>query len=304
MTAKFIDVASYQPDSLAYFQTARTLGVKGVVVKITEGSAAGSNYVNPKAAQQIKNARAVGLIVSGYHFLRSISVKDAQEEAQFFAREADRQGLSKQAMVAIDVEAADLTRNVSALTSQVNAFATELSRLGFKKISIYSSTSWFKGRLLRSKLNSQTFWVASYGTKDAGIPCAAWQYSDKQLIAGARTDISVDYSGTFTGNNEIDNKEKKTPKVKDKWVDELGVTWYMEKGTFVSDRVIFLRWGARTTSTKITLLPAGSIIKYDAFAHSGGCVWLRQPRGNGQCGYLATGESRNDKRLNYWGKFN
>lgn len=303
MTAKFIDVASYQPDLLAYFQAVRVLGVKGVVVKITEGSAAGSNYVNPKAAQQIKNARAVGLTVSGYHFLRSISVKDAKEEAQFFAREADRQGLSKQAMVAIDVEADDLTRNVSALTAQVNAFATELNRLGFKKISIYSSTSWFKGRLLRNKLNSQTFWVASYGTKDAGISCAAWQYSDKQLIPGARTDISVDYSGVFTGNMEADNKEKKTPKVKDKWIDELGVTWYVEKGTFVSDRAIFLRWGARTSSTKITLLPVGSIVKYDAFAHSGRYVWLRQPRGNGQYGYLATGESRNNKRCSTWGNF-
>jgi len=304
MTAKFIDVASYQPDSLAYFQAAQVLGVKGVVVKITEGSAAGSNYVNPKAAQQIKNARAVGLIVNGYHFLRSISVKDAQEEAQFFAREANKQGLGQQAMVAIDVEADDLTRNVSALTTQVNAFAAELNRLGFKKISIYSSTSWFKERLLRSQLSSQTFWVASYGTKAAGIPCTAWQYSDKQIIAGARTDISVDYSGTFTGTIKIDNKEKKIPKVKDKWVDELGVTWYMEKGTFVSDRAIFLRWGARTSSTKITLLPAGSIIKYDAFAHCDGYVWLRQPRGNGQYGYLATGESRNGQRLNYWGKFN
>ncbi|WEV56549.1 GH25 family lysozyme [Ligilactobacillus acidipiscis] len=303
MTAKFIDVASYQPDSLAYFQAARTLGVKGVVVKITEGSAAGSNYVNPKAAQQIKNARAAGLTVSGYHFLRSISVKDAQEEAQFFAREANNRGLGQQATIAIDVEAADLTRNVSALTAQVNAFATELSRLGFKKISIYSSTSWFKGRLLRNNLSSQIFWVASYGTKDAGIPCAAWQYSDKQLIAGARTDLSVDYSGTFTGNNETDNKEKKTPKVKDKWIDELGVTWYVEKGTFVSDRAIFLRWGAKTTSTKIVLLPAGSIIKYDAFAHSGGYIWIRQPRGNGQYGYLATGESSNNKRCSTWGNF-
>lgn len=304
MTAKFIDVASYQPDSLTYFQAARALGIKGVVVKITEGSAAGSNYVNPKAVQQIKNARAAGLKVSGYHFLRSISVKDAQEEAQFFAREANKQGLSQQAMVAIDVEADGLSRNVSALTAQVNAFATELRSLSFKKISIYSSTSWFKGRLLRDKLTSQIFWVASYGTKDAGISCAAWQYSDKQVIAGTKTDISVDYSGVFTGNTKADKKEKKIPKVKDKWVDELGVTWFMEKGTFVSDKAIFLRWGARTSSTKITLLPAGSIIKYDAFAHSGGYVWLRQSRGNGQCGYLATGESRNGQRLNYWGKFN
>lgn len=61
MKTKFIDVASYQPDSLAYFQAAQVLGVKGVVVKITEGSAAGSNYVNPKAAQQIKKCQSCWL---------------------------------------------------------------------------------------------------------------------------------------------------------------------------------------------------------------------------------------------------
>jgi hypothetical protein len=56
--------------------------------------------------------------------------------------------------------------------------------------------------------------VASYGTKDAGIPCAAWQYSDKQLIAGARTDISVDYSGMFTGNNEMTIKKRRLLRLK------------------------------------------------------------------------------------------
>lgn len=304
MTAKFIDVASYQPDSLAYFKAVKALGVKGVVVKITEGSAVGTNYVNPKATQQIKNARAVGAVVSGYHFLRSISVSDAQTEAQFFAREAQKKGLSTQTLVAIDVEADGLTKNVNALTTQVNAFAAELKRLGFNKISVYSNTSWFKTRLLRDKLKPQIYWVASYGTKDAGIPCAAWQYSDKQFIAGAKTDMSVDYNGTFTGGDTAKKKVKSVVAAKSSWVDELGVRWYRENGTFVTDRTIFLRWGAKTSSTQISLLPAGSKIKYDAFAHSGGYVWVRQPRGNGKYGYMATGESRNEKRCSSWGKFN
>ena len=45
------------------------------------------------------------------------------------------------------------------------------------------------------------------------------------------------------------------------------------------------------------------IVKYDAFCHSGGYVWIRQPRGNGQYGYLPTGESSGGKRTSSWGKF-
>lgn len=301
MLVKFIDVASYQPDTLAYFKAAKAQGIKGVVVKITEGSARGTNYVNPKATNQIKNAQAVGMVVSGYHFLRSISVKDAQEEAQFFAKEAKKRGLTAASMLAIDVEADNLAKIPGTLTTQVNAFSAELKKLGFKNVSIYSNTSWMKTRLLRSSLKVQTFWVASFGTKDAGIPCAAWQYSSKQIIAGVKTDISVDYSGKFTGGLKVKGKNK--AKDKNNWVDELGVTWYPEKGTFISDRSIVLRWGAKTSATKIALLPVGSSVKYDAFAHCGGYVWIRQPRGNGEHGYLATGGSVASKRVSYWGKF-
>ena len=43
------DVASYQPDSLAYMQALRAYGVQAVIVKISEGSADGDAYVNPRA---------------------------------------------------------------------------------------------------------------------------------------------------------------------------------------------------------------------------------------------------------------
>lgn len=304
MADKFIDVASYQPDTLAYFKAAKKLGVKGVVVKITEGSAAGTNYVNPKATKQIKHAKEVGMVVSSYHFLRSLSALDAKQEAQFFIKEAKKRGLSTQLTCVVDVEAADLTHNVAILTQQINTFSAEVKRLGFKKIVIYSNTSWFKARINRSNLTVQDFWVASYGTKSAGIPCKAWQYSSNQMINGAKTDISVDYQDLFT--EETPRKQKKPVQKagpQKKWVDNLGVTWYQEQGTFVSNSAINLRWGARTSSAKIALLPVGSVVKYDAFAHSGGYVWLRQPRGKGQYGYLATGESQNNRRLSCWGNF-
>ncbi|MFR0771800.1 MAG: SH3 domain-containing protein [Limosilactobacillus pontis] len=39
--------------------------------------------------------------------------------------------------------------------------------------------------------------------------------------------------------------------------------------------------GASVESTEIAVLPEGSVVKYDAFCHSGGYVWIRQPRGDG-----------------------
>ena len=70
------------------------------------------------------------------------------------------------------------------------------------------------------------------------------------------------------------------------WTDNLGDTWHREVGRFTSNRPLTLRWGALPTSTAIAELPAGSVIDYDAWSRRDGEVWIRQPRGNGQYGYL------------------
>ena len=83
-------------------------------------------------------------------------------------------------------------------------------------------------------------------------------------------------------------------------VDSKG--WITETGQFKLTKDIYLRKGATTDSLVIALLPKGSLIRYDAFKHAGGYVWIRQQRGR-TYGYLATGESKNGKRVNYWGTF-
>ena len=76
------------------------------------------------------------------------------------------------------------------------------------------------------------------------------------------------------------------------WNDTLGDTWHKESGTFTSNTWLHLRWGARVTSASIGVLPPGSVIKYDAYSRHGDFVWLRQPRGNGQYGYIACRDAR------------
>lgn len=69
------------------------------------------------------------------------------------------------------------------------------------------------------------------------------------------------------------------------WRDGLGDTWHSEHGTFTSNTWLNLRWGARTSSSRIALLNPGSTVKYDAWSNHDGYVWVRQPRQNGY-GYV------------------
>ena len=64
------------------------------------------------------------------------------------------------------------------------------------------------------------------------------------------------------------------------------VTWTKQNGTFITGGAINLRTGASTKSPIIETLPINTVIKYDAYYRAGKYVWLRQPRANGQYGYL------------------
>lgn len=63
-------------------------------------------------------------------------------------------------------------------------------------------------------------------------------------------------------------------------------TWTKQNGTLITGGAINLRTGASTKSPIIETLPINTVIKYDAYYRSGNYVWLRQPRANGQYGYL------------------
>ncbi|WP_225355493.1 SH3 domain-containing protein, partial [Ligilactobacillus salivarius] len=136
-----------------------------------------------------------------------------------------------------------------------------------------------------------------------------WQYTGGDMD---RNVLNVDADGWHKlakPNGVITQPQAPKPVVKPQdtpksFVDDLHVTWYLEKGKFTvtADEGIVLRWGATTNSSKIAVLPKGSVVEYDAFAHTGGYVWIRQPRSNGY-GYLPTGRSANGKRVDYWGKF-
>jgi len=287
---KFIDVASYQPDTLAYFQAAKKLGIKAVIVKLTEGGT-GTKYVNPKATNQIKNAKAAGLIVHTYHFLRATSDNDARGECRYYVQQAKARGISASSIMAIDVEAGNLTHNKAKLTSYINSFTDELHKQGYPNIAIYSNTSWFTTRIDRSKTIARSFWCAAYGVNQPGIDnAAAWQYSSNFMIAGARTDVSYDFTGFYTGGAKGTATKPQQPKPQPK--PKSKAQWVTDHVTYKLKTAVKLRKGASTGSGVISVLPAGSIVKTDKAIIQGGYRWVRQPRSGGY-GYLVTGPASN-----------
>ena len=189
----FIDLSSYNPDTKEFFLAAKNQGALGAVVKLTEGSEDGSAYVNPKAAAQIRNALAVGLRVSCYHFARYTSIADAQNEARFFVKIAKQFGMYDDTLMIDDAE----VHSAADYQSTSLAFLQEVEALGYKNAGIYSMKSFFTGGILNSHgFGSRKIWIAGYGVTSLGIDnAAAWQYSDHGIMG---IDTSYDFDGAFT----------------------------------------------------------------------------------------------------------
>ena len=299
-----MDISSYQPDTVSFFQAAKNAGVKAVIVKLTQGSADGDAYVNPKAQAQINNARSVGLLVHGYHYARFNGNQDARNEAKWFTDHAKKFGLGPESVLALDIED---KANAKYATSDANAFLQAVKDAGYPKVDIYSMASWFwSGRLNAAQLIAKNKWVANYDVSQPGVDnVGTWQWTDNYKIAGTGVDMSYDFSGFYTNADTSANEPKPVtpaPKPVSKettWTDNLGAVWHAENGKFISNTALHLRWGALPSASTIAVLPAGSVIKYDAWSRGREFVYVRQPRGNSY-GYVAV---RNARTGEAYGKF-
>lgn len=148
-------------------------------------------------------------------------------------------------------------------------------------------------------------WVAAYPYKGAtntadfnyfpsmeGV--IIWQFTDNWR--GMNVDGNINLLELETKKSV--SQPANAPGEPTSWIDNFGDKWVKEDGTFITDRPINLRKGAKLTSDIITTLPAGSVIKYDAYSRHGGYVWIRQPRENGQYGYLVCRQGNTP-----WGTF-
>ena len=184
-SADTIDISAYQPNmTVGTFQNYKNMGVQNVVVKLTEST----GWTNGYAQSQINNARAVGMNVSAYHFVRFTSASEAQAEANHFATVARQLGLGNDTLMIADVESVPQTR-YAGIVNNLNVFWNTLSSLGYTNHAVYTGLSYDQQYNVSSTVGKARTWVAmyfyDYSVNQARINYkrslgyGAWQYTDR-----------------------------------------------------------------------------------------------------------------------------
>lgn len=300
-----IDEASYQSTNIADYP-----GAKFTIVKTTEGL----DYQNPKARTQIDSAKNAGIPVGGYHYARfSADSSVAVQEGNYAVENAKSMGIPLGSIYACDWESGSgnhVDRGADASANAILAFMDTVAKAGYKPL-LYSGKELLTKNINTKKITDKygdCLWVAYYktsGREDVAdfnwFPSmdhvAIWQFT--QNWKGMNVDGNITVKKLEVNASAVKTASAKTTSTEKTWTDVQGWAWHAEDGTFITGGAINLRWGASTESMLITTLPAGSVVKYNAWARdSAGRVWLQQPRGSNHYGYLV-GRVGNDA----WGTF-
>lgn len=180
-----IDISHHQADPVD-FAKIKANGTIGVILKATEGT----SYTDPTYAKRRDAARAAGLGVSAYHFLKPGSIV---QQMQYFAKQA---GMGKGDRLVIDYEHAGL--KLPDLETAVSALRDAAPGV---EITIYGASGFLGAQLAgvkNEKLAACSLWVASYTTRSeptmSGLKgtwpvWSLWQYTDKGDVVGIKGPI-------------------------------------------------------------------------------------------------------------------
>ncbi|MCK8626825.1 GH25 family lysozyme [Fructobacillus cardui] len=179
------------------FQIMKNNGVRGIIVKLTEGT----YYRNPYASSQVNNARAVGLRVSAYHYSTFNNQNSARSEANFFADYATQLGFNSSDLMVNDLE--DSSTTGGDVSGNSWAFNDQLKNRGFTNGALYTYTSYKNNNGLNTWfLANDHIWMAAYPYYPSinslwNSQYGMWQWSSNAGFGGisGTFDVSIDYSG-------------------------------------------------------------------------------------------------------------
>ncbi|RNE02196.1 Autolytic lysozyme [Lacticaseibacillus paracasei] len=194
-----VDVASYQDwMTQADFNALHAFGVKGAVVKATQGT----SYRNPAAVNEIQFARSAGMVVSAYHYASFKSASEAVVEANFFASVLDSLNVGKQTSVVADVEGNSVSGDVG---HNLTVFWQTLASRGYTNHILYTGRNYSYSNAIIATVGRSRTWIADYPYTPSANSLwnqdyGAWQFSSLAYLPGRSQslDVSVDYKGLFT----------------------------------------------------------------------------------------------------------
>lgn len=307
-----IDLASFQ--SGLTVDNYKAIGAEYAIVKISEST----NYTNPYIRSLIDLSAAGGIKgYAFYHFGRFHNDAQAVAEANYFINTAKaRANVKLGTLMILDAEIQGMP------TSSVITFLDTLRAAGYR-------TGFYTYKYLLPNFDLEAihphmdmFWLAAYPLANGRaadknpdfnyFPSTnyvdLWQYTDNLLGYNVDGSITITDNAIKLFNPSAAPAPAPQPKVDQSkpvvnpqttWTDNLGAVWHAEDGKFISNTALHLRWGALPSASTIAVLPAGSVINYDAWSRGNDFVYVRQPRGNGY-GYIAV---RNAKTGEAYGKF-
>jgi lysozyme len=186
---KGIDISHYQGN--VDFNKVKAVGIEVVYIKATEGK----TYTDPNFETYYNGAKAAGLKVGVYHFLRNNSTED---EVNNFLKAM--QGKEFDCKIVIDMETNFGSIEVN--SQKTRAFAEALTAKGYD-IALYTGESFYNHNL-DSRVKNLPLWVAKYSTSKPNVPAyIGWQFSSDGSVAGINGRVDVD-----DFSNEILKKEE------------------------------------------------------------------------------------------------
>ena len=174
-----IDISSYQRN--VNFSAVKNSGIDIVYIKSSEGT----TYINPYFESSYSNAKANGLKVGFYHYVRARTINQAINEANFFARVVS--GKQADCKLAMDFENFG-NLSINQINDISKAFLETLENATNSQPIIYSNA--FSARTIFSQeLTKYPLWVANYGVSTPGSngkwdTWVGWQYTSTGTLNG------------------------------------------------------------------------------------------------------------------------
>lgn len=197
----------------------------------------GVGIPDPKFEYNIKNAIANDIKVGIYLYSEALTVKEAQEEAQYVLEQIDGYKISYP--VAFDIEDASQRKLTNKERTDITiAFLTVIEEAGYYPM-VYASESWLNDSMDLSRLTKYDKWVARWASSVDFKPLSMWQYSATGRVKGIAGDVDLDYSYKDYSKIITPRTTAKKTEIEAGWKTDGKNHWYVKAdGSLYKDVIV------------------------------------------------------------------
>ena len=253
---KVIDVSDWQGQ--IDWAKVKADGIVGAIIRYADG-----NTLDKRFAENMANAKAVGLHIGSYIFSRAKTKAEAEAEATRLFNAC--KPYAPDMPLYIDLEVASLAKYANVVAQ---AFLVKMKALGGRG-GVYANLNWWNNYLADTAKNysSNPFWIAQYNSTMDYKPSdrmGMWQYTSSGSVNGISGKVDMDKCyRAYWENPTIVEKELEACKVQADWMKNAKYEYEKNptvpkskvKGTCVTYESCVLQ--------RIGLIPSGQSLWHD-----------------------------------------